>query len=431
MSKRWEVFFKSRFALVAAALAKKRETLGSASVSKPPQSEVPPLSAKPNQSKPYVSSLESRSERPQALGASALLSAWKERDAASSSRPESLDVNVPSTQSETDQTQAFGASALLGAWKERDLASSLPPEQPRPDIRPFQATRDQLKTNAPSGKPVSPAPGQLAMFASVFLFVAAAAVIGAWMFLFTDSPPLSGDAKTDVAQSSPAALTAAQLVACPAQPIAPVADEKDGRFPMQADESGLITADIASFLVLGQAASAAGRVRDAEVALLMSCRIADKLKGSASVESADAKYRLGLHYAELALHGASTGAGNRPELLARAEILYADSLLTHAARFGDAHEKSRLAADGLASVRQVLAQKPQPTTAVLNPASDTEIFRKPEKPASLARPGAMGVPTLKTSPATGDGEAIIRQAPPGIKNCPPAVATLGLCDPAS
>ena len=431
MSKRWEIFFRSRFALVAAALAKKRETLGSTSVPKPPQSEVPPLWAKPQQSKSDVSSLESRPERPEALGASALISAWKERDAVSSSRPKFFEANVPSTQSETDQTQAFGASALLGARKERVLASSLPLEQPRLDIRPFQAIPDQLKINAPSSKPVSPVPGQLAIFSSVFLFVAAAAVIGAWMFLFTDSSPLFDDAKTDVAQPRPAGLSAAQLVACSAQPIAPVADEKDGRFPMQADESGLITADIASFLVLAQAASAAGRVRDAEVALLMSCRIADKLKGSASVESADAKYRLGLHYAELALHGASTGAGNRPELLARAEILYADSLLTYAARFGDTHEKSRLAADGLASVRQVLAQKPQPTTAVLNPAGNTEVFRKPEKPTSLARPGAIGVPTLKTSPGTDDGEAIIRQAPPGIKNCPPAVATLGLCDPAS
>lgn len=175
----------------------------------------------------------------------------------------------------------------------------------------------------------------MALFASVFLFVAAAAVDGAWMLFSTNTAPSFNNAKTDARLPSPAGLVARQVVGCPAQPIAAMAGDKDGRFPMQADESGLIAADIPSFLVLGQAASAAGRVRDADVALLMSCRIADKLKGSASVESADARYQLGLHYTELALHEGLAGAANRPELRARAEALYADSLLAYAARFGD------------------------------------------------------------------------------------------------
>ena len=444
MSKRWEVFFTSRVSLVAAALAKARKTLGSALIRDPSKSEVLPLWTKleqskadgtmqksgPDQPKPDVAHFESNPDRQQALGASALLSAWKERDAVLSSRPQSLKAGAPPTQSEPHQTQAFGASALLGAWKERDLASSPLPEPPKPEVRPFQAIPDPPETTAASGKSVPPAPGQLAMLASVFLFVAAAAVVGGWILLSTDSLPLFKDAKTDVAQPNPVELAGGPLAACPAQPIVTVAGEKDGRFPMQADESGLIAADIASFLVLGQSASAAGRVRDAEVALLMSCRIADKIKGSASVESADAKYRLGLHYAELALHGGSAGAANRPELLARAESLYADSLLTYAARFGDVHEKSRLAAEGLASVRQTLAQKPQPTTPASIPVTNTEISSRPGKSSRPARPGSVVMPKLDTLPAA-DGEATIRQAPPGIKDCPPAVATLGLCNPAS
>ena len=210
-----------------------------------------------------------------------------------------------------------------------------------------------------------------------------------------------------------------------------MAGDKDGRFPMQADESGLIAADIASFLVLGQAASAAGRVRDADVTLLMSCRIADKLKGSASVESADARYQLGLHYSELALHEGPAGAANRPELRARAEALYADSLLAYAARFGDMHEKSRLAADGLALARQTLAQTPRPGAPAPDPATNADLSVKAEKPSGPARPDTTAAtPTQRTLPATG-GEAKILQAPLSIKDCPPAVATLGLCDPPS
>ena len=311
------------------------------------------------------------------------------------------------------------------------MASRLPAETLKPDVRPDQTTPDPTPSGAVSDQPVAPAPGQLALFASVFLFVAAAAVVGAWMLFFTDAAPSFNNAKTAAPLPSPAELAALQVVGCPAQPIAAVAGDKDGRFPMQADESGLIAADIASFLILGQAALAAGRGRDAEVALLMSCRIADKLKGSASVESADARYQLGRHYTELALQESPAGAANRPELLARAKALYAGSLLAYAARFGDGHEKSRLAADGLASTRQTLAQTPRPSALIPGPATNADLSVMAEKPSGPARPGTTAAkPTQRTLPATG-GEAKILQAPLGIKDCPPAVATLGLCDPPS
>ena len=293
MSKRWGVFFTSRILLIATTLAKAKKTLGSVFGHKSSRSENPPLWTKPEQlkvggtmkqpgpdpPKPDVPHLESEADRPQALGASALLSAWKERDAVLASQPQSSKVDVRLTHSEPDQKRTIGAAALLDAWKERAVASSPLPKSSKLDIWPPRFTPDQQEANIASGKPVPPVPGRLAMVSSVFLFGAAAAVVGAWAFLSTDSSSLFDEARTNVDQPNPSGLAPGQLVACPAQLIAAVAGEKDGRFPMQADESGLIVADIASFLILGQAALAAGRVRDAEVALLMSCRIAEKLKG--------------------------------------------------------------------------------------------------------------------------------------------------------
>jgi len=87
--------------------------------------------------------------------------------------------------------------------------------------------------------------------------------------------------------------------------------------------------------------------------VLMACRLADQRKGVGSVESADGKYLLGAHYAQLALGASFAGvasAASRPELLKRAEFLYLDSLRIYSATYSQADEKSRSSADGLAAV---------------------------------------------------------------------------------
>lgn len=197
-------------------------------------------------------------------------------------------------------------------------------------------------------------------------------------------------------------------------------------------------ADITSFIFIGNQAAAAGQPRDAEAAFLMSCRVADKLKGAASVESADARYQLGAHYAGLAQSGGAGAVPQRAELLARAERLYADSAQAYLASFGQAHEKSQLAAQGLAAVRQAIAPSsvspPTPTsaqaqTAPLAPqpqlAARSEASEKLRRPSpSVAGPAPAANPL---PPADAQGKA--RQRPPGFKECLPAVATLGLCDP--
>jgi hypothetical protein len=281
---------------------------------------------------------------------------------------------------------------------------------------------DQSSTSIAPPQHVAPSARQLIVFASG-VALAAAVFIGVWMTLGSDSLPEPG---TNIAAMHSAALASVQLAACPLQPATVAAGEKDGKFPLQVDVSHLIAADIASFIFLGRDAAVAGRLRDAEVAFLMSCRVADKLNGNDSVESADARYELGSHYAKVALEGGSAAGANRAELLRRAELFYSDSLQVYLLKYGEAHEKSRFATEGLATVRQTLAraQTVQPAAVPKLATGDDG----PEKPPKLALPGAGAVLTVSPLPAT-DAKVKNRQVSPVTKECPEAVATLGLCNP--
>jgi hypothetical protein len=285
---------------------------------------------------------------------------------------------------------------------------------------------------------------------------AAIAAVGIWLLLGTETLPLPGQAKTGLVQPQPAALASPQLASCAVEPAAVAASDKDGHFPLQAGVEGLIAADITSFIAIGNDSAAAGRPRDAEAAFLMACRVADKLGGAGSVELADAKYQLAALYAKLALAGAAAGGADRAELLKRAEPLYRDSLQTSVVRYGEAHEKSQLAAKGLAAVRQALVPAATPTakpapaaTATPAPAPvQAQIVPPPppsspspapvpkpairveaaEKPPRPAPPVAVAAPAVRPMPPA-VAPATTRQRPSAVKECLPAVAALGLCDP--
>ncbi len=339
--------------------------------------------------------------------------------------------DVASPAPETGQTPTLGASGLLDAWKVRESALTQPPDLPIPDSSPLHESPDLPKSSAPSPGPSSMTRGDLRSLPRGFWFlvIAAATGLGGWLLLNTDPSDLPGREEPNAARSGPVEPGSVQLVMCPSEPVVPVAGDKDGRLPMQADVAGLTSVDSASFVILSNEAAAAGRARDAEVGLLMSCRIADKLKGAASVESADAKYRLGLHYADLSLHEGPAAALHRAEWLARAQILLADSLLTYSTRFGDNDDRSRLAANGLASVRQALAQKapPEPVPSAPpvsrggNGSAGVAKLPAPPQPDMAAKPPASPSPAIQARETT-------RPTPPAVKECPPAVATLGLCE---
>ncbi len=155
--------------------------------------------------------------------------------------------------------------------------------------------------------------------------------------------------------------------------------KKDGQYALRSELSSNSERDIAGFILIGKEAAASGRPRDAEVAFLMSCRLADTFKGPSSAESSDARYQLARHYGQLALHGNTKVKPNRGELLKRAQALYMDSLTAYRARYGEAHEKSRFAAQGLASVQSALAQTtaPIPTAKSATPPPPTSVARAP------------------------------------------------------
>ena len=337
----------------------------------------------------------------------------------------------------TPEAQAFKTPSPLG------------PGRPTPGVPPPPQLADSPETTNSEPPPLELTPRTLIVFASGFA-LAAAAVVAVWMLPSADASLAPGKPKTTVAPPQRIALGSGQLATCPIEPAAIAASDKDGKFPLQTSVEGLIAADITSFIVIGNEAAAADRPRDAEAAFLMACRVADKLGGAGSIESADAKYQLGSHYAKLAL---GTAGANRAELLKRAEPLYRDSLQTSIAHHGKAHEKSQLAAQGLAAVKQTLAQgenvQPKPsstttTTTAPAPATATAIAPVPvpvpvlkqelvtdaglKKLPDLPPPGAAAVLTLSPSPAT-DAGAKARQDLPVVKQCPEAVASLGLCNP--
>ena len=270
-----------------------------------------------------------------------------------------------------------------------------------------------------------------AVIASGLVLVVAAAVAGAWLLPGSGSWPvldkLKASLKASITASRPAALASGQVAPCPLQAAAAVAGEKDGKFPLHADLSGWIAADIASFMALGKETAAAGRPRDAEVAFLMSCRVADKFMGANSVDSADARVQLGGHYAKLAREADPAAGADRAELLRRAELLYSNSSQIYLAKYGQAHEKSRLAAQGLAAVRQTLAQTVQPVTVPVPVSTLATATDELESPPKLAQATAGAVPIVSPLPATA-AKVKTRQDPPVFKECPQAVATLGLCD---
>ena len=331
---------------------------------------------------------------------------------------------------------ALASTPETQAWKEpRPLGPGRPSPGVSPGVMPMPPLpADEAPTAASAQPGAQPQPRALAVFASGFVMVAVAflAAVVLWMLPRGDALPVT--AQPGPVLAPPPASASAALASCPLQPAAPAASEKDGLFPLQAGVEGLIAADIRSFIAIGNQAAATGRPRDAEAAFLMACRVAEKLGGPGSVESADAKYQLGAHYAALAL--ASPGAApQRAELLARAERLYADSAQTYVARYSQADEKSQRAAQGLAAVRQSVeqAQAPQP----VQPAQPVQPVQPP-LPTQTA-PTAQPVPRPEIASrsqayagrvAPADGQARARQRPSVVRECLPAVATLGLCEPA-
>ena len=182
------------------------------------------------------------------------------------------------------------------------------------------------------------------------------------------------------------------------QPTLPVSGAKDGQYVVKTDLSANKPMDIAAFVVAGKEAAAAGRRRDAEVAFLMSCRLANQLKGEGSVEAADARYQLGYHYGQAAT--GATGA-RRAELDRRSELLYSESLRTYLTAYGPSHEKTRFAEEGLAHLKQAVAQTQSataPPAAAKNPPAAVPAPAAPPPPKEQVAKAEPPAPRTDVAP---------------------------------
>ena len=200
-------------------------------------------------------------------------------------------------------------------------------------------------------------------------------VAATWLLRASPAPDKTAPAPAPVEKAAPKAEAVAvpavslRSASCRMPPVLPVSDAKDGQYVLKADLSTNKATHAGTFVVLGKEAAAGGRFRDAEVAFLMSCRLAGQFKGEDSAESADARYQLGRLYAQATLGAAGP---RRAELDRRAELLYSESLRTYLAVYGPSHEKTRFAEEGLARLKQAVAQIDRaaaPPGAAKNPAS--------------------------------------------------------------
>ena len=142
-------------------------------------------------------------------------------------------------------------------------------------------------------------------------------------------------------------------VACPGAQAIASASRDDGHATLQGEPKA--ASEVAALILTGKESAAAGRARDAELTFLWACRAADKLQQADAIEPTDARYQLARHYAHVVAVG-DDSLPNRAELIRRADVLFTDSVLAYRARYGESHEKTRFAAEGLATLRQSLAQ---------------------------------------------------------------------------
>jgi hypothetical protein len=213
---------------------------------------------------------------------------------------------------------------------------------------------------------------------------------------YASSPPPTARSM-GAAPASTAFLTAV-AGNCDMAPMLPAAGNGDGRESLQARPAAASTSEVASLILAGKEAAAAGRQRDAEIDFLNACRNAAALQDGDGIPIADAMYQLGRHYANVG----AFGAPRSQELFQRAERLYSASLEAYRARYGDGHEKTRFAQEGLKSVQQATGGKPPRAIAKAPPAAPAT--------APQALPQAQ-VPALTPAPAAAAAPESVQPAP--------------------
>jgi hypothetical protein len=210
-----------------------------------------------------------------------------------------------------------------------------------------------------------------------------------------DSPYAGSPSPPTRAMRCASATTAfIQAVAgnCEMAPVLPSAGTGDGHAVLQANPAAATAAQVGSLILDGKEASASGHQRDAEIDFLNACRHAAALPDSDGIPLADAMYQLGRHYANVA----AFDVPNSTDLFQRAERLYSVSLEAYRARYGEGHEKTKFAQQGLATVQQVTGGKPP--TVMAKAAPPTAPAPPPVAAASASAPAPEPVSAAAPAP---------------------------------
>lgn len=220
-----------------------------------------------------------------------------------------------------------------------------------------------------------------------------------------DAPAVTAPPTTAGLQQT-ATTTAARRVDCAFAPIVAPAGKEDGLLPLDKDLQGNSPSAVATLILTGKEAAAAGKPRDAETAFLMACRSAESVRND-PIPLADSQYQLGRHYAQVA---APPDAPKRAELLRRAESLYASSLQVYKKHRGDSHEKTRFALKGLEDLQQLTGT---PASAVIAATPAAEESARAAQSTRIAgnAPQPPAAPPVAAAPAK----------PPAVVAAPPVV----------
>lgn len=193
-------------------------------------------------------------------------------------------------------------------------------------------------------------------------------VLAAWLYIFgADSLPWApepaapstariavAEAENVVAAAAPEAPPTAEEVivasSCPPQAAVPASPAgQDGQFMLDAALEARPLPTASAFLTVAREAAQGGRVRDAEVALIAACRVAERQGGSYSAPVADVKAQLGEHYLRMA--GKAEDEEQGRVLYQRATALLSETADAYAAALGKNASRTRFAEKRLALVR--------------------------------------------------------------------------------
>lgn len=228
------------------------------------------------------------------------------------------------------------------------------------------------------------------------------------------------------AGASSTAFLAAVAGNCELAPLLPGAGDGDGRERLQDKPDAATPDEVATLILSGKEAAASGRQRDAEVSFLNACRNAAALPQGDVAPLADAMYQLARHYA----NAAAFGAPKSRELFQRAERLYSASLEGFRAGYGEGHEKTRFAREGLVTVQHATGGKAPAAIAKAapQPAAPAPVAEAAPAPAAPPEP-AQATPAVATAPAPAAAKAPAPATPTPVAKAPAPAPTAAGAEP--